>query len=386
MQKVAILGSTGSIGTQALDVIDQFPQDFLVLALSAKSRVELLAEQCRKYHPEYIVLMDEVHASRFKDLVEEENSPEILIGHSALSEVAGHPDVDIVVNGLVGAVGLRPSIAALQAGKTLALANKESLVIGGELLTEITGAKESMIIPVDSEHSALFMLLHRRPPETVKKLILTASGGPFRELPSGDLETVSVEDALRHPNWDMGSKITIDSATLMNKGLEVIEAHWLFALPYEQIKVVVHPQSVIHAMIELIDNSIYAELSVPDMRLSIQHALLFPEIRENRSLKHLDLIKLGSLSFEEPRWDDFPCLKLAYQAGREGGFFPCVLNAANEVAVDRFLQQRIRFTQIPELIERVINQFDRRAKMSLDALLEVDAWARRQALEEVQNL
>lgn len=370
MPNVVILGSTGSIGTQTLDVLRSLP-DFQVLGLAAGTNIELLREQIAEFRPKFAAILRPEQA---KALAQEFAIP-VYSGPQALEELATHPLCDLVVVAVVGAAGLRPTLAALRAGKRVALANKEALVIGGHLVMEY----REQIVPLDSEHSALWQLFTGRNPEDVAQIILTASGGPFRDYP-GDLARVTAAEALDHPNWKMGGKISIDSATLMNKGLEVIEAHWLFGFPYEQIEVVVHPQSLVHSLIRLKDGTLLAQLGTTDMRLPIQYALTYPRTAPSQ-VEPLDLVAAGSLSFEAVDHRRFPCLQLAYQAGRAGGAQPIALNAANEVAVRAFLEGRIRFTQIAEIVQEVVQQFPGRSFPALEEILAIDAEARAKAQE-----
>lgn len=381
MKKISILGSTGSIGTQTLDVVDE--HGFEVIALTANSRVEILAEQALKYRPKIVVLMN----SKFLDELEyrlQGTNIKVLAGMNGLIEAATHPDAELVVNSLVGAVGVRPTLEAIRSGKDIALANKETLVTAGELIMGEAAAKGVQILPVDSEHNALFQAMHGEDRKKISRLIVTASGGPFRNFTQEDLEQVTPMQALKHPNWDMGGKITIDSATLMNKGLEVIEARWLFDIDYDQIDVVVHPESIVHSLVEYVDSSILAELGVPDMRVPIQYALTYPERFENH-LERLDLVKVGQLNFEEPKRDLFPCLDLALEAGRRGGTLPAVMNAANEVAVYKFLNEKIRFMEIPELIRKVMDRHEVIDSPDLKQILAADEWARAEVERMVER-
>lgn len=370
MPHVVILGSTGSIGTQTLDVLRYLP-GYKVLGLGAGSNVELLREQIAEFKPKFASIAGQ---SQAKALQEEFSIP-VFSDEAGLIEMVTDPQVDVVVVSVVGAVGLRPTLAALEAGKRVALANKETLVAGGHLVMKY----HSQIIPIDSEHSALWQLFSGRDLKTVSRIILTASGGPFRDY-QGSLDSVSIEQALAHPRWTMGGKISIDSATLMNKGLEVIEAHWLFNLPYSHIDVVVHPESIVHSMIQLNDGSLLAHLGTTDMRLPIQYALTYPDLMPS-PVPTLDLVKQGSLTFEAVDRKRFPSLDLAYQAGLAGGEQPVALNAANEEAVAAFLQGKLRFTQIPEIVEKVMDRFQGKSFPSLEQILAIDIEARRKAQE-----
>lgn len=382
MKKIVILGSTGSIGTQTLDVIDHLAGEWDIIGLSANSSIDLLEKQALKYQPSFVVLMNDKLAKELEYRLEREDI-KVLSGMEGLQYLTSQIDTDLVVNALVGAVGLKPTLSALESGKKLALANKESLVIGGLFLKDYINTENKQLIPVDSEHNAIFQILDDHKPEDIKNILLTASGGPFLNIPADELVNVPVEAALKHPNWDMGGKITIDSATMMNKGLEVIEAHWLFQQSYDKIKVVVHPQSIIHSMVEFIDNTIMAEMGVADMRIPIQYALTYPQRRKTIS-KGLNFFQIGQLNFIEPDLEKFPALKLAYQAGREGGTLPVVLNAANEIAVAAFLNKKIRFTEINYLVNKVMDLHNNINLPELEEVFHVDNWARNKA-EEVIN-
>src|SRR5881296_1459306 len=349
MRSLAILGSTGSIGTQALDVVRRNPDRFRVLGLGAGSSHELLVGQAREFMPPVVAIADEEAASRLTATLGGIRGVEILSGPQAMETLARDSDADMVLNAMVGAVGLAPSLAALQSGKMLALANKESLVVGGELIMDLVKGEPDRLVPVDSEHSALAQCLRGERRDDLHRVVITASGGPFRGWTREELSRASVKEALAHPTWNMGPKITIDSATLMNKGLEVIEAHYLFELDYRAIDVVVHPESIIHGMAEFADGSLIAQLASPDMRLPIQLALAYPD-RLGTGIQRLDLAKLGRLSFDDLDRDAFPAVGLAYRAGRLGATYPAVLNASNEVAVMAFLENKIRLIQIPEIV------------------------------------
>ena len=379
-RRLAILGSTGSIGVQALDVVTSSGGELRVVALSAASAWEPLLDQARRLGVKRIALSDPDAAAL---AAESWTEGEVLAGPDGLVRLITECECDMVLNAIVGSAGLVPTVAALGEGIDLALANKESLVVGGELVTQLAEATGAAIIPVDSEHSALHQLLASERPGTVDRLILTASGGPFRGRSASELDEVTVEQALAHPTWEMGGKITIDSATLMNKGLELIEAHHLFGMPYEQIDVVVHPQSIIHSLVQLCDGASLAHLGYPDMRVPISHALHFPE-RVDVPVRPLDLVELGSLTFEAPDADTFGCLRLAREAGITGGTAPCTLNAANEVAVHAFLAGRLRFLEIAAVIEETLTDLPGGPVHSFEALGRADAQARRIAGELVQ--
>ena len=348
MKKIAILGSTGSIGTQTLEVVENNPE-LEVVALAAGSSVEKLEEQIRKFHPVIAAMWSEEAAADLRDRISD-LSVKIVSGMEGLLEIAVLPEAEVLVTAIVGMIGIRPTIAAIKAGKDIALANKETLVTAGHIIMPLAKECGVSILPVDSEHSAIFQSLNGEPADRISKILLTASGGPFRGRTREQLEKVQVEDALKHPNWTMGRKITIDSSTLVNKGLEVMEAKWLFGVELGQIQVVVHPQSVIHSMVEYVDGAIMAQLGTPDMKLPIQYALFYPDRRPMPG-KRLDFYELGQITFEKPDMETFTGLKLAYQAMRIGGSMPTVYNAANEKAVGLFLNHRISYLQIPELIE-----------------------------------
>ena len=370
---IVILGSTGSIGTQALDVVRRLPERFRVVGLAAGSNAELLAEQIEEFRPKAVSLACDQAAGRLQR--RELPGLKILTGPSAMEEMAAMEGVDLVLNAVVGAAGILPTLAAIRAGKDVALANKETLVAAGSVVMEAVREHDVRLLPVDSEHSAIFQCLQGVRDGDLHKIILTASGGPFRESSKDELEQVTLEEALAHPTWNMGGKITIDSATLMNKGLEVIEAHWLFQLPPERIEVVIHPQSIIHSLVELRDGSLIAQLGVADMRLPIQYALTFPE-RLASPVESLALIDTCRLDLEAPDLERFPCLRLAYEALTAGGTFPTVLNAANEVAVQAFMERRIGFTDIPRLIQSALEQHRGVMKPDIEDILEADAASR----------
>lgn len=370
MKNICVLGSTGSIGTQALDVIRKKREEYNLVAISANSSVDLLYEQAMEFRPKYVVVMDKNSYTHLKEKLGSQDIS-VIHGMEGLEYISTLKEVDIVLTSIVGMIGLKPTIAAIRSGKTIALANKETLVVGGEIIKEELKNSSSKILPVDSEHSALFQCLIGENPENVNKLILTASGGPFRGKKNLDLLNVTPEMALKHPKWNMGKKISIDSATLMNKALEVIEARWLFNIDYDRIDVVVHPQSIIHSMVEYVDGSIKAQLGVTDMKHPIQYALEYP-LRTKTSVGYLDLIRNNNLTFEEPDTDTFKCLELGYKAGRIGGTMPTVLNSANEEAVDMFLKGRIRFLDIQELIEEAMKNHSVEYKYSVDRVIEIE--------------
>ncbi len=382
MKTITILGSTGSIGKQTLKVITEIEAEIDVFALTANSSVELLFKQIKKFKPQYAVLMNEKKASELKYRLNDFPTT-VLSSMEGLVNVATAQEVDLVVNSVVGSVGVKPTYEAIKAQKDIALANKETLVTAGSIIMAEAAKNNVDILPVDSEHNAIFQALQGEKRADLKRIILTASGGPFRKYNKQELNQVSVEQALDHPNWDMGGKITIDSATLMNKGLEVIEAKWLFELSYDEIDVVVHPQSIIHSLVEYKDHSVLAELGLPDMKVPIQYALTYPQRVEN-NLKALNLAEIAKLTFEAPKKDLFPCLDYAYQAGREGGTMPAVLNAANEIAVSAFLDNKIKFVDIPRIIEQAMAKHKRITKPELSDIFKADKWAREQAKKEVE--
>jgi 1-deoxy-D-xylulose-5-phosphate reductoisomerase len=383
MKAITILGSTGSIGTQTLDIVTHNPDKFRVVGLAAGSNVTLLAAQIRDFQPEIVALGDESKLAQLQEaIISCPRQPQILVGQEGICEVARYGDAESVVTGIVGCAGLLPTIAAIEAGKDIALANKETLIAGAPVVLPLVKKHQVKLLPADSEHSAIFQCLQSVPRGGLRRIILTASGGSFRDLPVEQLSSVTVKDALNHPNWSMGQKITIDSATLMNKGLEVIEAHYLFDLDYDHIDIVIHPQSIIHSLIEVQDTSMLAQLGWPDMRLPLLYALSWPE-RIYTDWEQLDLVKAGDLTFREPDHQKYPCMQLAYAAGRSGGLMPAVLNAANEQAVALFLQEKIGFLDIPRLIEQVCARFTTQNTVnpSLEAILSADQWARQAILD-----
>jgi 1-deoxy-D-xylulose-5-phosphate reductoisomerase len=374
-RKLVVLGSTGSIGVNALKVIDEHPDDFIVIGLAGASNYKLLADQAVKYRPDHLGVIDDETALRLKGLLPSDYSPEIHAGQTGYVEMAALAESDIVLAAQVGAAGLPPAHAAAEAGKILALANKEALVLGGHLLREACSRTGAAILPVDSEHNALFQAMAGHGHDPIKRLVLTASGGPFLGRAQAELSEVSLEEAVAHPNWSMGVKISIDSATLMNKGLEVIEACRLFGLPPELVEVVIHPQSIVHSLVEFADCSMLAHLGPPDMRIPIAYALGYPK-RLDLTIEPLDLVSAGNLTFQAPSLDMFPCLGLAYRALEAGPAYTAAVNAANEIAVAEFASGGIRFTDIAVLIERTLENFDDRDASSLDAVLEIDNLAR----------
>ena len=381
---VAILGSTGSIGCNTLRVIESFSPQMRVVALAAGTNIERLADQIATYLPELVsVESDELaHELRAKLFERDVDLPRIVNGEKGLVEVATHPDADCVVSATVGAVGFLPTLRALEAGKRVALANKETLVMAGELMKRAAKESGAELLPIDSEHNALHQCLRGERHEEVRRIILTASGGPFRTKNKEEMKHASVSEAMRHPTWNMGAKITIDSATLMNKGLEVIEAHWLFGFGPDEIDILVHPESVVHSMIELIDGSVIAQMGITDMRHAIQYALTYPE-RHACQLPPLDLTAISRLHFEAPDIERFPCIPLAYRALSEGGTLPAAMNAANEAAVAAFIDQRICLTEIPHVVETVMNSHENQPARDIETILAADRAARIAASEVI---
>jgi 1-deoxy-D-xylulose-5-phosphate reductoisomerase len=381
MKKLSILGSTGSIGQSTLSVVDFLKDDFQVVALAAGKAIDELARQVLRYSPQLVSVADAGDIAVLRETLRHQGldkMPEFASGEAGLIAAACHQEADTVVSATVGAVGFLPTYKALQLGRRVCLANKETLVMAGELMTRAAGESGAELLPVDSEHNALHQCMRGEKIEEVKRLILTASGGPFRETPVEEMRQATVEKALAHPTWQMGAKITIDSATLMNKGLEVIEAGWLFHFNADKISVVVHPQSIVHSMIEMLDGSIIAQLGVTDMRLMIQYALTYPH-RVAAQLPPLNFEKLNRLEFFDPDFQRFPCLRLAYEAMREGGTMPAAMSAANEIAVAAFLGRCIKFMEIPRIIEETMQAYDKQPCTSIDAVLEADRWARAHA-------
>ena len=398
MKAINLLGSTGSIGTQTLDIVQQYPDQFRVVAMAAGRNVDLVAQQVEQFKPELVALADENRLPELKVAIAQvDPQPQILGGQAGVVEAARYGDADAVVTGIVGCAGLLPTIAAIKAGKDIALANKETLIAGGPVVVPLIQDYGVTLTPADSEHSAIFQCLqgvsrHRefgvgQPMPGLRRILLTASGGAFRDWPVEKLATVKVEDAIKHPNWSMGRKITVDSATLMNKGLEVIEAHYLFGVDYDRIDIVIHPQSIIHSLIELQDTSMLAQLGWPDMRLPLLYALSWPE-RLYTDWETLDLVKAGNLTFREPDHAKYPCMDLAYGAGRAGGSMTAVLNAANEQAVALFLEEKISFLDIPQVIEQACDRYriHNNSQPSLEDILAADQWARQEVIQVSQQL
>lgn len=386
MQSLTILGATGSIGVSTLDVVARHPDRYRVFALTGQTRVDLLASQCAQFHPEVAVVGNAEAAVQLQDLIKRDGlGTEVLWGEQALCEVASSASCDTVMAAIVGAAGLRPSLAAAHAGKKLLLANKEALVISGQLFMDAVASSGATLLPIDSEHNAIFQCLpigyQRVPPQHgIRKILLTASGGPFLDRDLASFDSITPEQAVAHPNWSMGRKISVDSATMMNKGLEVIEAHWLFGASAAQIEVVIHPQSVIHSMVAYADGSVLAQLGNPDMRTPIAHALAYPE-RIDSGVDAIDLARIGQLDFRKPDFLRFPCLQLAFDVLHTGGCAPAVLNAANEIAVQAFLDRRIGFSRIAGVIAETLQRVPSASVNTLDSLLAQDQVARAQALE-----
>ena len=388
VKAITLLGSTGSIGTQTLDIVSEHPDKFRIVGLAAGRNVELFAAQIRQFRPQIAAISAAEKLPELKEAIKDLiPQPILLAGEAGVIEVARYGDAQTVVTGIVGCAGLLPTIAAIEAGKDIALANKETLIAGAPVVLPLVEKHGVKLLPADSEHSAIFQCLQGVPKDGLRKILLTASGGAFRDWPVEKLATVKVADALKHPNWSMGRKITVDSATLMNKGLEVIEAHYLFGVDYDNIEIVIHPQSIIHSLIELQDTSVLAQLGWPDMRLPLLYALSWPE-RIYTNWERLNLVKSGDLTFREPDHQKYPCMRLAYAAGRAGGSMPAVLNAANEQVVALFLEEKIHFLDIPKCIEFVcdLHQNDHQQNPSLDDILAADKWARQAVFTAMEKV
>jgi len=383
-RKLAILGSTGSIGTQTLEVVEQYPDHFSITVLSAGRNADLLIQQALKFKPAAVVVCEKAAFEKVRDTLQGKGI-EVLFGEDALVETVQRDDIDIVLTAVVGAVGLRPTVAAIESGKDIALANKETLVVAGELITGLVEKHQVKLLPVDSEHSAIFQCLAGEEANPIEKIILTASGGPFRGKSIEDLKSVTKAQALKHPNWTMGAKITIDSASLMNKGLEVIEAKWLFGLEYDQIDVIIHPQSIIHSLVQFEDGSLKAQMGLPDMKLPIQYALTYPKRFEN-NFKRFNFLDYPNLTFEQPDMEVFRNLKLAFQALEAGGNAACVLNGANEIVVEAFLNDRVGFLQMSEIIEETLCQVKSQKTLSLEDYLQFDLESRTVARSLIERI
>jgi 1-deoxy-D-xylulose-5-phosphate reductoisomerase len=385
MKKITILGSTGSIGCSALDVIGKNPERFQVVALAAGKNIALLKKQIEKFKPKVVAVSTKETALQLHDSLTNKNKVKIFYDKEGLKEVASFPSADVVISAISGSAGLIPTLAAIEAGKDIALANKETMVMAGEIVTRRAIKKRVKIIPVDSEHSAIFQCLEGQKSKNLRRIILTASGGPFLNFTSNELKKVSLSQTLRHPNWKMGKKVTIDSASMMNKGLEVIEAKWFFNLDISRIDVLIHPQSIVHSMVEFVDGAFLAQMGIPDMKLPIAYALTYPE-RIINDLPSLNLVKTGNLEFRNPDIKKFPCLGLAYAAGICGGTAPVVLNAADEIAVAAFMEKKIRFIDLPKIIETVLDLHNSINTPSLEDILQADLWARRETSEIIERI
>jgi len=383
MKKISLLGSTGSIGKSTLEIVQSNPDLFQIVGLSAGNNIDLLETQINQFHPEAVAVANPQKANELRTRLKDKKI-EVLEGIQGIQQIATLPSANIVVSGIVGGAGLLPTLAALKEGKDVALANKEVLVMAGALVREVLNSSKAKLLPVDSEHSALFQSLGNRPIKEVRKFILTASGGPFLNTPLSQLERVTPEEAIKHPRWKMGKKISVDSATMMNKGLEVIEARWLFDVGPKQIDIVIHPESIVHSLVEFIDGSILAQLGVTDMKIPIQYALTYPEIKKG-SAGYLNLAEVGQLNFQKPDFEKFSVLKLAYQAAEVGGTTPCALNAANEVAVDAFLNKKIQFLDIPKVLDHAMQNHQNQTRYNLEEILELDKSIRNQSLEWIKE-
>lgn len=375
MKKISILGSTGSVGRQTLEVVRENRDKFEVVAISANRSVDLLLEQIIEFRPKFVAVYDEASALKLKSMIPSDIKIEVLSGMDGLKAISSLDEIDVLLTAIVGMIGLLPTLCAIKKGITIALANKETLVTAGSLVMSEAKKYGVDILPVDSEHSAIFQCLNGEQGKNIDKLILTASGGPFRGKNKGELLHVTKNQALKHPNWSMGRKISIDSSTLMNKGLEVIEAKWLFDVDYKDIDVVVHPQSIVHSMVQFVDSSVMAQMGCPDMKLPIQYALSYPDRFENK-FERLDFSKWSTLTFEKPDLDTFPCLKLAYESLKMGGTYSAVLNGANEVLVNEFLEDKIGFYDIPYYIEKSLQAHNSISEPTLEEILEADRWSR----------
>lgn len=392
MKGICILGATGSIGVSTLDVVARHPDQYRVVALTANNNIDVLFEQCLLHRPQVAVVVDDSKAAAFQDKIKHSavSGMEVLSGAAALAQVATMASVDSVMAAIVGAAGLLPTLAAAKAGKTVLLANKEALVMSGDIFMQAVNTSGAQLLPIDSEHNAIFQCMPEgyiagNHANQVRRILLTASGGPFRQMPIADMENVTPAQAVAHPNWDMGKKISVDSATMMNKGLEMIEACLLFNVNPDKIQVVIHPQSVIHSMVDYVDGTVLAQMGNPDMRIPIAHALAWPE-RFESGAEPLNIFSVKRMDFEEPNLERFPCLRLAYQAIAAGGTMPAILNAANEIAVDAFLNEKIRFTEIPSVIERCMDSFEVKLADTLEIILDVDKMARSRSKEIIDRL
>ena len=384
MKNIGILGSTGSIGTQTLQVIDQLPGKFDLKYLTAQQNVDLLADQALKYQPDTVCIVNEKKKGKLEDFLSGSNI-RIIAGRSALLELSSRNDIDLVMNSLVGTAGMEPTICTIKAGVDVALSNKESLVLAGNIINDLLKQYSGKLFPVDSEPSAIWQCLKGEDPNQIKNIILTGSGGPFRTKPKDEFNQITPEQALKHPNWEMGNKITIDSATMMNKGLEVIESHWLFDVGIDQIDIIIHPQSIIHSMVEFVDGSVKAQLGVPDMKIPIQYALTYPD-HFPANWESLNLVDIGNLTFEKPDLEKFPCIRLAYEALNEGGTFPVVLNVANDEVVTAFLNNHIQFSDIPHLIEDAMNLHEFIDSPDLETISAISLWTANYIQDEILTI
>ncbi len=392
MKRLCVLGATGSIGFSTLDVVARHPDLYQVVALTAHTNIDDLYKQCLDHHPQYVVVVDTGRAESFKDKIKSTAIADITVlsGTKALEQVATLDNVDSVMAAIVGAAGLLPTIAAAKAGKTILLANKEALVMSGDIFMQAVAESGADLLPIDSEHNAIFQCMPAgyhsgATTKEVRRILLTASGGPFRETPIEQLDHVTPEQAVAHPNWDMGKKISVDSATMMNKGLELIEACLLFSVSSSQVQIVIHPQSVIHSMVDYVDGTVLAQMGNPDMRIPIAHAMAYPE-RFESGAEPLNIFEVKKLEFEQPDLQRFPCLRLAYEAIKAGGIMPTVLNAANEIAVDAFLNEQVRFTDIPVIIEACMKQFNAEDANDLEHILQTDQLARKRSLDIIKTI
>jgi 1-deoxy-D-xylulose-5-phosphate reductoisomerase len=385
MKKITILGSTGSIGCSALDVIGKNPERFQVVALAAGKNIALLKKQIEKFKPKVVAVSAKESALQLRDSLTTKDKVKIFYDQEGLKEIASLPSADVVISAISGSAGLIPTLAAIEAGKDIALANKETMVMAGEIVTGRAIKKRVKIIPVDSEHSAIFQCLEGQKSKNLRRIILTASGGPFLDFTGNELKKVSLSQTLRHPNWKMGKKVTIDSASMMNKGLEVIEAKWFFNVDFSHIDVLIHPQSIVHSMVEFVDGAFLAQMGIPDMKVPIAYALTYPE-RIINDLPSLNLVKTGNLEFRNPDIKKFPCLGLAYAAGICGGTAPVVLNAADEIAVAAFMEKKIRFIDLPKIIETVLDLHHSINTPSLEDILQADLWARRETSKIIERI
>ncbi len=384
MKRIVVLGSTGSIGVNTLKVVADHPKEFQVIGLAAHSNAQLLSQQVRQFRPKFVALQD---AARYRELQSSLNGSrcKVLVGQDGVAEVAAAPGADCVVVGITGAAALKPTLAAIAKGRAIGLANKETLVMAGELVIQQAKSHKAQIIPIDSEHSAIFQCLQGHRLSQVRRILLTTSGGPLKDIPFKDFHKLTKQQVMNHPRWKMGPKITVDSATMMNKALEVIEAHWLFGMPVDRIEILVHPEAIIHSLVEFIDGALLAQLGITDMRIPIQYALTYPG-RLSSSWPALDLVGIGRLTFEAPNRQKFPCLNFGFEAARKGGTFPAVLNAANEACVRAFLEDGLSFVEIPSLIEGVLRRHKNHPNPTLEDILQADAWAHTEVHKRIEKV